>query len=74
MLDRIDSILQQDCKLHRNNLLLVGVSGGPDSLCLLHVVHKLGYPIIAAHVNHALRPEADQEAQIVEAICAWVGG
>ena len=73
MLDKIDSILQRDCKLTRDNLLLVGVSGGPDSLCLLHTVHKLGYPIIAAHVNHALRPEADQEEQIVEQYASQLG-
>ncbi len=73
MLDRIDSILQKDCHLSRKNLLLVGVSGGPDSLCLLHVVHKLGYPIIAAHVNHALRPESDQEAQIVAQFAYQLG-
>jgi tRNA(Ile)-lysidine synthase len=68
MLDNIDSILHQECNLDVNNLLLVGVSGGPDSLCLLHVLHKLGYPIIAAHVNHSLRPEADEESQFVEQI------
>ena len=65
MPDTIDSILHQECKLNVKNLLLVGVSGGPDSICLLHILHCLGYPIIAAHVNHALRPEADQESQFV---------
>ncbi len=73
MLDKIDSILQRDCLLTRDNLLLVGVSGGPDSLTLLHSVHKLGYPITAAHVNHALRPEADQEEQIVKQYAAQLG-
>jgi tRNA(Ile)-lysidine synthase len=70
MLDKIDSILQQECKLNANNLLLVGVSGGPDSLCLLHIIHRLGYPTIAAHVNHALRLEAEDESQIVKQFAA----
>jgi tRNA(Ile)-lysidine synthase len=73
MLDKIDSILLQECKLDAKYLLLVGISGGPDSLCLLHVLHKLGYPIIAAHVNHALRPEADSEEQTVKQFASQLG-
>jgi tRNA(Ile)-lysidine synthase len=65
MLDKIAKILQQECKLNLTNPLLVGVSGGPDSLCLLHVLHIFGYTLIAAHVNHKLRPEADGEAEVV---------
>jgi tRNA(Ile)-lysidine synthase len=73
MLDNIDSILHQECKLYVNNLLLVGVSGGPDSLCLLNILHKLGFPIIAAHVNHGLRPEADEESQFVNQFADHLG-
>jgi tRNA(Ile)-lysidine synthase len=73
MLDKIANILQQECKLQTNNLLLIGVSGGPDSLCLLHALHNLGYPIIAAHVNHGLRPEADEERQVVNQFAANLG-
>src|SRR4030042_1676165 len=73
MLDTIDSILQQECNLHVENLLLVGVSGGPDSLCLLHLLHALGYPIIAAHVNHAVRPEAAEESRLVKQYADQLG-
>ena len=66
MLKNIPFILQYDCKLQPEDLLLVGVSGGPDSLCLLHVLHQIGYPLIAVHVNHGLRPEADTEVKAVE--------
>ncbi len=65
MLDKIAKILQRECKLHQSDCLLVGVSGGPDSLCLLHILHTSGYNLIAAHVNHQLRSEADAEAQFV---------
>lgn len=41
--------------------MLVGVSGGPDSLALLHVLHHLsrdeGFAVHAAHFDHALRGE-----------------
>lgn len=73
MLDTIAYILQRECKLHLTDKLLVGVSGGPDSLCLLYVLHKLGHNPIVAHLNHHLRPEADQEAEIVKQFAAEIG-
>ncbi|MDW7649815.1 MAG: tRNA lysidine(34) synthetase TilS [Bacillota bacterium] len=46
--------------------VLVAFSGGPDSLCLLHVLHslakRLGIHLHAVHINHGLRPEAAAEA------------
>ena len=71
MLDKIARSLQNEGKLEAKNLILVGISGGPDSLCLLHALHTLGYNLVAAHVNHRLRPEADEEAQMVK---QFVGG
>jgi tRNA(Ile)-lysidine synthase len=49
--------------------LLVGVSGGPDSVCLFHMLHRLGYDVIAAHLHHGLRKEADREMALVSAWC-----
>lgn len=48
--------------------LLVGVSGGADSLALLHLLwRQLGAARLAvAHFNHGLRPEADDDARFVE--------
>jgi len=66
MLVKGGEILKNRCKIQEDSLLLVGVSGGPDSLCLLHVLHELGYQVIAMHVNHRLRPEADEEALVVK--------
>lgn len=42
---------------------LVGVSGGADSLCLLDMLHRRGIPVIAAHFNHQLRPQAASDAE-----------
>ena len=44
---------------------VVGVSGGPDSIALLHIMMELGLSPIAAHYNHKLREEADLEAKFV---------
>ena len=53
--------------------LLVGVSGGPDSLCLLDMLHKSGYRLAAACLDHGLRPEASQDASRVQQICERYG-
>lgn len=58
----LEEILRGACGLTPSLPVVAGVSGGPDSLCLLHILHTAGYPVIVAHFNHKLRPEADQEA------------
>lgn len=54
--------------------LLVGVSGGADSLALLHLLgQQLGANrLVVGHLNHQLRPEADEEANFVrETAASW---
>ena len=53
--------------------LVVGVSGGADSLCLLGMLNEAGYSVIVAHLNHQLRPEADKEAEHVNKIAGMMG-
>ena len=70
MLDNIRSILQDQCGLRHGAPVIVGVSGGPDSLCLMSVLRKTGYHTIVAHFNHKLRPDSDADANIVEQTAA----
>lgn len=55
--------------------LVVGVSGGPDSMTLLNVLlnikkqKKLDFGIVVAHINHMLRNEADEETEYVKRFC-----
>ncbi|MBC7225474.1 MAG: tRNA lysidine(34) synthetase TilS, partial [Anaerolineae bacterium] len=57
--------------------LVVGVSGGADSLCLLHVLRALepqfGYRLHVGHLNHRLRgAAAAEDASFVQEVCrAW---
>lgn len=55
-------------------IVLVGVSGGADSVCLLDILHHLskeiGFTLMAVHVNHMLRGEmADADEEYVKKIC-----
>ena len=66
MFENIESILSEKCGLTLDRPIIAGISGGPDSLCLLNVLRKAGYHLIVAHFNHKLRPDADADANIVE--------
>ncbi len=68
MLELFNSILQQNCFLKPKKTVLVGVSGGGDSLCLLDLLTRSGYPVVVAHLNHGLRPEAAGDAEFVRRI------
>lgn len=49
--------------------LAIGVSGGADSMALLHLLHKAGKDILALTVDHGLRPDSHAEAGQVAAYC-----
>ena len=69
---RIESLVlatnQQYTLFTRGQHLLVAVSGGADSIALLHILHQLSKSwdlrLTVAHVHHGLRANsADQDAQ-----------
>jgi tRNA(Ile)-lysidine synthase len=67
---RILGFIQEHCPIPSQSRLLVAVSGGPDSVCLLHVLVKLkkelDIELHAVHLNHQLRgAESDTDAQYV---------
>lgn len=50
--------------------ILVALSGGADSVALLHILHELGYKVAAAHCNFHLRgDESDEDTAFVEDLC-----
>ncbi len=73
MLEIVRDVLQNRCGLTPLSRLLVAVSGGPDSLCLLHVLWRLGMPIGVAHFDHQLRPESSEEVEVVGRFAALLG-
>ena len=60
--------------LSENDCIVVGLSGGPDSLALtdmlLNFRESYNLEIVAVHVNHGLRPgAADEDQAFVEKYC-----
>lgn len=50
--------------------LFVALSGGPDSVALLHILHTLGHPVTALHCNFHLRgEESDRDQHFCEELC-----
>ncbi len=71
---QVASFCEQHRLLSHGATVVVAVSGGPDSLCLLHVLRGLVTPwqlqLHVAHLDHQLRPEASDDAAFVAAIAA----
>ena len=53
--------------------LVLGVSGGGDSMALLHMAHEAGFRCHAVTVDHGLRAEAKDEAAFVARVCRGLG-
>lgn len=65
------NILKTECGYRDGDSILVGVSGGADSVALLHLIHAAGISCAAAHVNYGLRgEESDGDEQFVSELCA----
>ena len=61
--------------IENGDRVIVGVSGGPDSISLLDVLNKfqkdriINFEIIVAHINHQIRKEADSDEEYVKEYC-----
>ncbi|MDP6494486.1 MAG: tRNA lysidine(34) synthetase TilS [Dehalococcoidia bacterium] len=75
---RVLSYARRHGLLPAGGALVVGVSGGPDSICLLHILtqagDRLGVDLHAAHLNHGLRgSDAEDDAEYVTRLCHRLG-
>ena len=59
--------------IKENEVIVVGVSGGPDSIALLYCLNKfkkmLKYKIVCAHINHLIRKDSTDDEKFVENEC-----
>jgi len=75
---RISKTIKEYRLIDKGDRLLLGLSGGPDSLCLLHVLASLreglGFELRALHLNHLMRGEdAEADVAFLEKECADLG-
>ena len=72
ILGSVLDFIRRHALLKENDTVLVGVSGGPDSLALLFILRSLAKELrlrlCIAHLDHGLRPESAREARYVAAL------
>ncbi len=65
--------IKKEKLIEKGDVIVVGVSGGPDSITLLTCLNKykskLGCKIICAHINHLIREDSTEDEQFVENVC-----
>ena len=61
------------CLPHLHGAVLVGLSGGRDSVALLHVLLQQGCCVHACHVHHGIRGAADADAEFCRTLCERLG-
>ncbi len=76
MITKVLAFIKENHMLQPGERVVVGVSGGADSVCLLFILHKIRewipVELTVVHVNHKIREEAAQDAAFVEALCkSW---
>jgi len=75
--DRITSSIDKYSLLGFNDRVLIALSGGPDSVALFHLLgllaDKYNISLAAAHVNHCLREDADQDQKFCRQLCRAYG-
>lgn len=74
LIDIIDKNIQKYNLIQKKDKLVIGVSGGPDSImlftALLKLKEKYDFEFVVAHINHMIRKEAIVDENLVRKLCA----
>ncbi len=73
LLSILDRTAREKCHLTPDQPILVGVSGGADSMALMLGLHELGYRLVIAHLDHGIRAESAGDADFVQAAAESLG-
>ena len=78
MYQKVKAYVKEWQMLEKDDIVIAGVSGGADSVCLLFMLSELkeeiGFSLRAVHVNHGIRGEAaDADEKYVRKLCEEQG-
>ena len=74
MINKVSSVMRNEKLGLPGDKILVGISGGADSVALTHLLHRAGFEVVAAHCNFGLRgAEADGDEAFVREMLAGIG-
>ena len=74
ILKQVEQYISQNIPLNPYDKILVGLSGGADSVALLSILKELGYCCFAAHCHFALRgKESDRDRDFAKHIATKLG-
>ena len=76
--EKVLSTINKYNLIENGDKIVLGLSGGPDSVCLLHILYrlkeKLDIEVYAAHLNHQIRGiEAQKDALYITQLCENLG-
>ena len=70
---KVEEYIRNNRMIEPGDVVLAGVSGGADSICLLFLLEglrkKLKFKLMVAHVNHGIREDASEDSDFVDKIC-----
>ncbi|MFC7682268.1 tRNA lysidine(34) synthetase TilS [Paenibacillus sp. GCM10028914] len=78
LVERVEDVAREKKLWSAGDVIIVAVSGGPDSVALLHVLHEISsrrtpLKLVCAHVHHGFRQESDDEAIMVQNLAESLG-
>ena len=78
LIDTVRQTIRAHDLIHKGDHIVLGLSGGPDSVCLFHVLLRIAeefdLTIHPVHINHQFRPgAAERDQAYVEELCAKAG-
>lgn len=73
--DKVIKTIEKFDLIKNGEKIVVGVSGGPDSICLINILNEIKkngaikFDLVVCHINHMIREEAKNDENFVEDYC-----
>ena len=71
--DKVINFIDRYRMINENDIIVAGISGGADSVCMLHILWRLSgvrpFKLLVVHVDHGVRKESSADGAYVERLC-----